>query len=141
MKKLTFPKAVLLYTLCLMGLATACNPLPNNATPGTEASISPSAAPSVENADTDSYTLYVNSQEVDCVGVGPQKCLQIRRSESESWSFFYDTIEGFTFEPGFVYTLKVSEEEVENPPADASSKRIKLKEVLSKTPSQAIPAS
>lgn len=145
MKKIMSLKTVPLYTICLMSaLLGACNPLPNNATPTPEATASASPTPSVmpgENAEDKTYTLYVNSQKVDCVGVGPQKCLQIRRSEDESWSFFYDDIEGFTFEPGFVYTLRVSEEEIENPPADASSKRIKLEEVISKTPSQAIAAS
>lgn len=140
MKKLVSLTAVSLQILLLVGVS-ACNPLPNNATPTAEESPSPQPSDMPENTEANTYTLYVNSQEVDCVGVGPQKCLQIRRSESESWSFFYDTIEGFTFEPGFVYTLKVSEEEIENPPADASSKRIKLEEVISKTASQAIPAS
>lgn len=133
-----------LCTLILMSIAvSACNPLPNNATPASEASASPSPSASVtpEPDAEQTYTLYINSQKVDCVGVGPQKCLQIRRSEDESWSFFYDNIEGFTFEPGFVYTLRVSEEEIKNPPADASSKRIKLEEVISKTASQAIAAS
>lgn len=143
MKKLIYSKFVPLYTMILMGaVLSACNPLPNEATPTPEAtaSASPSAAPG-ENAAKDSYTLYVNSQKLDCVGVAPQKCLQVRRSESESWSFFYDNIEGFTFEPGFIYALKVSEEEIENPPADASSKRVKLEEVLSKTASQAVAVS
>jgi hypothetical protein len=137
MKKLVSPKTAPLYILCVMtALLGACNPLPNNATPTPEATASASPAP-----EMNTYTLYVNSQEVDCVGVAPQKCLQIRRSESESWSFFYDKIQGFTFEPGFIYTLKVSEEEIENPPADASSKRIKLEEVISKTATQATAAS
>lgn len=137
MKKLVTLKTASLYTLLLISIS-GCNPLPNDTpTPKATASASSSATPE-ETAAENTYTLYVNSQQVDCIGEAAQKCLQVRRSESESWGFFYDEIEGFTFEPGFVYTLKVSEEEFENPPADASSKHIKLEEVLSKTPSQAI---
>ena len=133
-----FMSLISLTTLAFfLAALSACNPLANEmqqTIPET-----PSAtAPATEN--NDSYLLYVNSQEVDCMGVAPQKCLQVRRDESESWNYFYDAIEGFTFEPGFVYTLRVHEEEIENPPADASSLRITLEEVVSKTPSEAIPA-
>lgn len=122
-------------SLALLASLSACNPLPNSFP---EPSPDPSPTPFVE--ETPEYTLYVNSQKVECVGVGPQQCLQVRRSEDQSWSFFYDEIVGFTFEPGFVYTLIVREENVENPPADASSKRFILQEVVSKSPSEAIAA-
>ncbi|MCZ7672694.1 MAG: DUF4377 domain-containing protein [Chloroflexi bacterium] len=48
-------------------------------------------------------------------------------------SFFYNPIVGFTFEPGYEYELKVMVETVENPPADGSSLRYTLVEVVSKT--------
>lgn len=80
-------------------------------------------------------TLYINSELVDCEGgAGPQKCMQMRRSPDEPWELFYDGIEGFTFEPGFTYELRVRATAVDNPPADASSQRYALVEVVDKTP-------
>ena len=62
-------------------------------------------------------------------------CLQVQREDklcSEEWSNFYDEIEGFQYEEGYVYELKVRVEEIENPPMDGSSLRYILIEVLSK---------
>lgn len=62
-------------------------------------------------------------------------CLMVQQGEdlcSEKWSYFYDEIEGFQYEEGYVYELKVRVEEVENPPMDGSSLRYILVEVLSK---------
>lgn len=60
--------------------------------------------------------LLVNSALVDCVGVGPMKCMQVRRSAQQPWELFYTGIEGFTFEPGYQYRLKVRVTPVENVP-------------------------
>ncbi len=51
------------------------------------------------------------------------ECLQIREDKEAPWTLFYDSIEGFEPEPGIAYRLRVKEFDVENPPADASSKR------------------
>ncbi|MEJ2482033.1 MAG: DUF4377 domain-containing protein [Gemmatimonadota bacterium] len=85
-----------------------------------------------ESPDT-SKTLYVAHFKVDCVGVGPMECMQIRETPDGDWQMFYDRIEGFDYEEGYEYELKVHTEEVENPPADASSLRWILDEVVSKT--------
>lgn len=76
-------------------------------------------------------TLFVHEARVDCEGEGPRKCLQVRESESDEWTFFYSTIEGFDYEEGTRYELRVSVEEVPNPPADASSLRYVLVEIVS----------
>ena len=78
-------------------------------------------------------TIYVGPEMVDCVGVAPQTCLLVRESPDGDWTLFYDTISGFEFEPGYVYELRISEEEVENPPADASSLQWTLIEVVDKS--------
>lgn len=70
----------------------------------------------------------------DCVGVGPQQCLNVRESAEAAWTLWYDPIEGFEHEAGYDYRLMISETQVENPPADASSIRWTLIEVLEKTP-------
>ncbi|HEX2027454.1 MAG TPA: DUF4377 domain-containing protein [Nitriliruptorales bacterium] len=78
-------------------------------------------------------TLYVNSELVDCVGVEPRKCLQVREAPHGDWELFYDEIQGFDFEPGYRYELRVDVQQVEAPPADASSLRYELVEVIDKT--------
>ncbi|QXB29095.1 DUF4377 domain-containing protein [Aeromonas sp. FDAARGOS 1405] len=81
-------------------------------------------------------TLYINSQLVDCVGVGPMQCMQVRSDEQQPWTLFYQQIEGFQFEPGYQYQLTVSKEQLTNVPADASSLRYQLIKVVSKIASK-----
>ena len=69
----------------------------------------------------------------DCVGVGPQQCLNVRESAEAEWTLWYDPIEGFEHEAGYEYRLMIRETQVDNPPADASSIRWTLIEVLEKT--------
>lgn len=85
------------------------------------------------DADGTIKTLFVGPELVDCVGVAPQQCLQVKENEADDWTLFYDQIEGFTHEPGFIYELRVQETTVENPPADASSLALSLVEVVSQT--------
>jgi hypothetical protein len=47
------------------------------------------------------------------------------------WSKFYSNIEGFTYEPGKIYTLAVEVERINNPPADASALKYTLLEMKS----------
>jgi heat shock protein HslJ len=79
---------------------------------------------------------WVDSARVDCVGIGPMKCLQIKRTEDGSWENFYDTIEGFDYEPGYLYTLEVAINSLpkENLPADKSMLTYRLVNVVSKKP-------
>lgn len=79
-------------------------------------------------------TLFVGPERVDCVGVGPQQCLRVKFSADGEWELFYDTIEGFTFEPGNEYQLLVKQTAVENPPADGSALRYELLEVVTQRP-------
>lgn len=87
-------------------------------------------------APSQGETLYVNSQLVHCVGVGPMKCMQVRSDEQQPWTLFYQQIEGFQFEPGYRYQLTVSKERLTNVPADAPSLRYQLIEVVSKVASK-----
>ena len=81
----------------------------------------------------DEKTFIVGPQTVDCTGVTPMKCLQVKEKESDSWENFYSNIEGFTYEPGFEYVLKVKTEKIANPPADGSSIKYTLVNQVSKT--------
>jgi heat shock protein HslJ len=85
-------------------------------------------------------TLYVGPQLVDCAGVAPQKCLQVKDSPDGEYRLFYDQIEGFEFEEGKEYVLKVSEQPIENPPADSSNIQYRLVDVISSSPSSAPPS-
>lgn len=77
-------------------------------------------------------TLYIQDKLADCIGVAPMKCMQVRGQPGESWSLFYQQIEGFTFEPGYRYQLEVTKERLTDVPADASSLRYRLVKVVSK---------
>ena len=42
-----------------------------------------------------------------CQGFIEQDCFMEFNHESGQWEFFYEAIQGFDFEPGFIYTLRV----------------------------------
>jgi hypothetical protein len=70
---------------------------------------------------------------VECTGVGPQLCMQVRQRSDGPWLYFYDGIRGFTYEPGYLYLITVSIHGVKNPPADGSSLEYRLVRLISKT--------
>jgi hypothetical protein len=82
-------------------------------------------------------TLWVDSVRVNCTGVGEQTCYRIQKNTTineNDWSLFYDAIEGFDdlFEAGYIYNIRVIKIKVENPPADGSSIRYVLNEIINK---------
>ena len=81
-------------------------------------------------------TLFIADHLADCTGVSKQKCMLVKESLEEDWSYFYDGISGFDYEEGYSYELRVKVQEVQNPPADASNVRYTLSELVSKTPSE-----
>ena len=54
-------------------------------------------------------TVYIAPKTIECVGVAPRKCLQIKESLEDEWTLFYENIEGFNYEPGYFYQLKISQ--------------------------------
>ncbi len=90
-------------------------------------------------SETNRVNMMVNSYTVDCVGEMQGTCLLVQEGNmigTENWEYFYfvDSIEGFNYEPGYVYALEVKKTEVENPPADGSSIRYELVKIISKEP-------
>jgi heat shock protein HslJ len=83
-------------------------------------------------------TYRVNSFRVPCVGVAPMNCLQVQRGDEATgdWQNFYWHIEGFAYEPGYLYRLLVRETPLppEQVPEDASAIRYELVELIDKTP-------
>lgn len=82
--------------------------------------------------------LWINSAKLPCSGVGPMSCLQIQEGDEiqeGKWQNFYSNIEGFDYQPGNIYKIKVSIEKLPDPiPADASSLSYKLVEIISQEP-------
>ncbi|WNH09918.1 DUF4377 domain-containing protein [Thalassobellus suaedae] len=50
---------------------------------------------------------------------------------SDSWTKFYNSIEGFNYQPGLIYDIRVMVEQIDNPPADGSSLKYTLREIKS----------
>lgn len=90
----------------------------------------PFIEPSVLGAET--KTIWVAHRRVDCIGVAPQKCYLIKETQYEDWRFWYGEIEGFDFEEGYAYEIRVVERRIENPPADAPAVVLELVEVILK---------
>lgn len=77
-------------------------------------------------------TWEVAPQRVDCTGEMPQRCLLVREPPSQEWTRFYNSIDGFTYEEGNRYRIRVARTRRPNPPADASAFTYRLVDVLSK---------
>ncbi len=67
--------------------------------------------------------IYVAAERKDCVGIAPMRCLQVRDEKNDPWRLYYGEIIGFDPEPGIEYRLRILEDTVPNPAADAPSKR------------------
>ncbi|MFC3158151.1 protein of unknown function [Chryseobacterium arachidis] len=87
---------------------------------------------SANTSNGNEKTFIVGPETADCNGVVPMKCLQVKETPAGNWTNFYSNIEGFTYEPGFEYVLKVKTEKIENPPADGSSIKYTLIKQVSK---------
>lgn len=90
--------------------------------------------PLAQFAAAEEQTLFVGAEQVECTGVAPQMCLLVKENVEDEYTFFYDSIEGFNWEAGFEYELIVAVSNVPEPiPADASSLRYQLVEIVSQT--------
>ena len=119
MKWFTKNKVFVVVMVILTSLIVACTPGAGNGGEPT--------------ANDNKLTMYVGAETADCVGVAPQQCLVVKFDPNASWEFEYDGIDGFDYEPGFEYELRVQRVDVPNPPADGSSFYYQLVEVVSKT--------
>lgn len=120
--------AALVAACCLS--ACALPPLPARPTPGQPAQPAAIGTPQGTSVER---TLFVGPDLQNCTGVGPQTCLDVKTSPSGDYELFYDHIDGFEFEPGYEYELRVRQDKVANPPADASDSTWTLIEVVNKT--------
>lgn len=136
-----------LLFVCLTAVLIACstNPTP---TPGPTptpqvviVTVIPTAPPTAVPSATATavpmgkeVTWFIGPTLVECVGVAPQTCLQVKQNPDDAYTLFYDTIQGFAFEEGYEYEIVVRIEPVANPPADASAYTYTLVELVSQTP-------
>lgn len=89
-----------------------------------------------EKTDENNKIFRVASENRDCVGVGRQKCLLVKQEDESEWSYFYSSINGFDYTPGYEYKLEVKTDKISNPPADASSIKYTLVRQISKEKKQ-----
>ncbi len=86
-----------------------------------------------ENQET--VSMRVGHFRQTAIGVGPTLVYLVQEEEAigtETWNYFYNGIEGFAYELGYVYSLAVEKIPVDDPPADGSSIRYTLKKIISK---------
>lgn len=89
-----------------------------------------------ENNTRNEIILRVKENKISCTGYeGQTECYLVQQGssiDSEQWEFFYEQIEGFVYEPGFVYRLLVAKEPIQNPPMDSPNTKYLLIKQLSK---------
>jgi hypothetical protein len=113
------PLRTLLLLAC--ALLPACN------------AVQPTGDVVTDRAGPGQTTLYVASYTRTCTGMYEMQCMLVKEHPEDEWSNFYDAIEGFTYEPGYSYTLLVDWREIPNPPADGSSRAYWLVRLVEKT--------
>jgi Domain of unknown function (DUF4377) len=86
------------------------------------------------NTNSRVIDIYVAEQTVPCTaGVLQKNCLRVREGDPAApLNVFYESIQGFNYEPGYRYHLRVERVPVKNPPQDASSMSYRLVAVVDK---------
>ncbi len=83
----------------------------------------------VDNDTTSLETKTFASYKTPCVGVSQQLCFITQDGDVDG--YFYDSIEGFDFVWGHTYQLSLKVTDVTDPPADASSLKYSIENVIS----------
>ena len=95
-------------------------------TPAAPAAVQPTLSP-----DAEIMEVSVGPELESCVGLYPMMCMVV------DGGLFYDAIDGFDFEPGYEYKLRIERydawPDVEEPPQDAGKYGYRLIEVIRKT--------
>jgi heat shock protein HslJ len=91
-----------------------------------------------EESTQNELILRVKENKTSCTGYeGQTECYLVQQGskiDSDDWEYFYEQIEGFVYEPGFVYKISVAKETIVNPPIDSPSVKYSLIRELSKEP-------
>lgn len=90
----------------------------------------------VKPVTSEAINMKINHYQQTGIGVSSTLNLLVQEGEeigSDEWKYFYSSIEGFNYEPGYIYGLSVIKEGVKQvPAADASSLKYQLEKVISK---------
>ena len=102
------------------------------------AAASETAAPERQALPAEGRGLIVNvaGQRAPCTGVAPMLCLQVRSQPGAAWELHHGEIEGFNWQSGTEYVIRVRELPVAKPPAGGGSLRWVLQEVLDSGPAR-----
>ena len=92
-----------------------------------------------EEKTTAVYRYWVASERVACEDSGPQTCYLVQRGDtltSSGWELFYDEIQGFDYEPGQLYHIRVRETKLDPSQVaqDASTTSYEFVELIGRTP-------
>ena len=77
-------------------------------------------------------TLYLDHYMEECASLVLTICNRVKTQPSDSWMTTLNATEGFEYQWGFVYELRVRETHIANPPADGSATRVELLNIISK---------
>ena len=77
-------------------------------------------------------TITIGPYTETCQGFIEQQCYLEFNEERQAWEFFYESIQGFDFEPGYIYKLKVRLEDRGTEIQDVGRYAYHLVEVLIK---------
>ncbi|MCX6317846.1 MAG: DUF4377 domain-containing protein [Bacteroidetes bacterium] len=81
--------------------------------------------------NTANMKLKIYPYKVPCTGEDVRLCMRVEK-EGQSPEYFYDTIEGFTYQWGYWYTLEAEPVQQMKPAADASSVSYRLTKMVQK---------
>ncbi len=85
-----------------------------------------------DSNDIGNREIFIDHYKSECFGLALSLCMRSRVNSDDDWSLFYESIDGFDYEWGYVYKLRVNISNIENPPEDASSVKYTLVDMLSK---------
>ena len=81
------------------------------------------------NTKTEEMTIL--SYKTPCSGLRQRLCYLVKSNNADETTLFYNSIENFEFSWGHTYQISVLVTEIKNPPADASSVKYQLKQLVS----------
>ena len=77
-------------------------------------------------------TIIIGPYRTECPSFSGSDCYLEFNEERQRWEFFYEGIQGFDFEPGYIYTLKVRLEDRGTEIQDVGRYAYHLVEIISK---------
>ena len=131
---MSFPRAYLALAAALSLALAGCATTSSSTVAGGDSSAPAAPAPATLPPEGRQLIVNVAGQRAPCEGVAPMLCLQVRMQPGAAWQLHYFDIEGFNWQSGTEYVIRVRELPVANPPADASSVHWSLIEILDQKP-------